>query len=62
MHSQREPPSISSRLYLGELVNLLQSLLDLQASPVASDPIHHSHHRLLDDLPTDEALQDLGNL
>lgn len=58
---EREPPH-PPPLYLGELINLLQSFLYLQASPVARDTIHHSHHRLLDQLPADEAFKDLGNL
>lgn len=49
-------------LYLGELINLLQSFLYLEAPPVACDPVHHSHHGLLDHFPADEALQNLGNL
>lgn len=49
-------------LYLGELINLLQPFLYLEPSPVARDPVHHSHHGLFDHLPADEALQDLGNL
>lgn len=61
VHCEREPPH-PPPLYLWELINLFQSFLYLQASPVACDPIHHSHHRLLDHLSADEAFKDLGNL
>lgn len=53
------PPQLP---HLGELINLLQPLLDLQASPVARDSVHHGHDGLFDHLPADEALQDLGDL
>lgn len=43
-------------------MDLPEALLDLQAAPVAGDPVHHSHHRLLDHLAADETLQHLGHL
>ena len=49
------------RAYLGELIDLLQPLLDLQPASVAGHPVHHGHHRLLDHLTVDEAPQDLGD-
>lgn len=49
-------------LYLGELIDLLQSFLYLKASSIACDPIHDSHNGLFDHLPADEALQDLSYL
>lgn len=48
--------------YLGELVDLLETLLYLQPPAVARDAVHHRHHRLLHHLAADEALQHLGNL
>lgn len=48
--------------YLGKVFNLFQPFFDLEASPVARDPVHHGHHRLFDHLPADEALQHLGDL
>lgn len=48
--------------HLGEVVDLPESLLDLQAAPVAGDPVHYGHHRLLDHLAADETLQHLGYL
>lgn len=51
-----------SEVYLGEIINLLQPLLNLQTTPVARDPVHHGHYRLLDHLAADEAVQHLGDL
>lgn len=62
VHCVRESPQPPPPQYLGELINLLQSLLYLEAPSIASDPVHHSHHRLFDHLPADEALQDLCDL
>lgn len=47
--------------HLGEVAELPQPLLDLQAAPVAGDPVDHGHHRLLHHLAADEALQHLGH-
>ena len=49
------------RAHLGEVAELPQAPLDLQAAPVAGDPVHHGHHRLLDHLAADEALEHLGD-
>lgn len=48
--------------YLGEVIDLLETLFNLQSATIARDPIDHRHHRLLHHLPADEALQHLCNL
>lgn len=61
----RDPPThqhLSLIQYLRELINLFQSFLYLEASSITRHPIHHSHHRLFDHLPADEALQRLSDL
>lgn len=57
-----ESPHPPALLYLRELINLLQSFLYLEPSPVACDPVHYSHHGLFHHLPVDEALQNLSDL
>lgn len=62
MTTTRTPEAPTLPPYLREVFYLLQPLLDLEAAPVARHAVHHGHHRLLDHLPADEALQHLGDL
>ena len=47
--------------HLGEVLELPEAPLDLQAAAIAGDTIHHGHHCLLDHLAANEALQHLGH-